>query len=125
MITFKHSGTFKKTEKFLSRAEKVEYTKILEKYGRIGVNALEFATPIESGETARAWDYIIRISNNKSSVTWINTNIVDGVPIAVLLQYGHGTRNGGYVQGRDYINPAIKPMFDRIADDAWQEVIKL
>lgn len=125
MITFKQYGNFKKTERFLTRVERAEYTKVLEKYGRAGVDALASATPIDSGLTASSWGYEIRISGASFSIVWTNSNVVSGVPIAIILQYGHGTRNGGYVQGRDYINPALKPIFDKIADEAWREVTKL
>lgn len=125
MIVFQHHGNFNKTEKFLTRAEKVEYTRILEKYGREGVSALVAATPVDSGETARAWGYRIRTFGSSFSIMWTNSNIIDGVPIAIILQYGHATRNGGYVQGRDYINPTLKPIFDKMADEAWREVTNL
>lgn len=125
MISFKHRGNFNKTEKFLTSASKAEYMRILDKYGKEGVNALMAATPVESGETARAWDYRIRIFRSSFYIEWTNSNIIDGVPIAVILQYGHATRNGGYVQGRDYINPALKPIFDKIADEVWREVTKV
>lgn len=125
MITFKQHGNFKKTEQFLTRVERAEYAKVLEKYGRAGVDALASATPIDSGLTASSWGYEIRISGASFSIVWTNSNVVSGVPIAIILQYGHGTRNGGYVQGRDYINPALKPIFDKIADEAWREVTKL
>lgn len=125
MITFKHHGNFSKTENFLTRAKKVEYMKILDKYGKEGVTALVAATPVDSGETSRAWDYRIRTFGNSFTIQWINTNVINGVPIAIILQYGHATRNGGYVQGRDYINPALKTIFDRLADEAWREVTNL
>ena len=88
----------------------------------MGVSALESATPVDSGLTASSWDYEIHQSRNSAKIVWTNSNINQGVPIAIILQYGHGTRNGGYVQGRDYINPAIKPVFDRIAEGVWKEV---
>lgn len=125
MIMFKQHGNLNKTEKFLTHNQRLEYMKILDKYGREGVMALRIATPVDSGETAGSWDYQIRIFGNSSSIQWINTNVVDGVPIAIILQYGHATRNGGYVQGHDYINPALKPIFDRLAEEAWREVTNL
>ena len=125
MITFKQRGSFKKVEKFLTRNQRLEYTKILDKYGREGAAALKSATPADSGETAGSWDYEVKIFRNSFSIMWTNSNIVNGVPIAVILQYGHATRNGGYVQGRDYINPALKPVFDRLAEEVWKEVINL
>lgn len=122
MIILKHRGNFNKTEKFLTSAAKAEYLSILRKYGQEGVNALASATPVDSGLTAMSWDYNIRIKGNRYVLEWANSNIVNGVPIAIILQYGHATRTGGYVQGRDYINPAIRPVFDKIADQIWKEV---
>jgi hypothetical protein len=124
MIKIKHKGNFNKTEKFLRGAVTSDYVRILEKYGREGVTALASATPIDSGETANSWDYEIRPFPGGVVICWINTNIIDGVPVAILLQYGHGTRNGGYVYGRDYINTAIRPIFDRISNELWREVTK-
>ncbi|MDD6486624.1 MAG: hypothetical protein PUF61_06765, partial [Spirochaetales bacterium] len=97
----------------------------LDKFGQAGVDALAAATPKDSGKTASCWYYEITHRNGSSSISFHNSNIQNGVPIAIILQYGHGTRNGGYVQGRDYINPAIRPLFDKIADNAWKEVTKL
>lgn len=125
MIKFKHKGNFKNAEKFFAQATKTKYAKILEKYGQEGVNALALATPLESGETANSWDYEVKSFGNSISIIFTNSNIVGGIPLAILLQYGHGTRNGGYVQGRDYINPAIQPIFDKIANEAWREVTQL
>jgi hypothetical protein len=125
MIVFTHKGDFKNTEKFLTGAKKINYKKILDTYGKQGVQALAFATPIGSGLTADSWDYKLLFLKGSFSIVWTNSNVVNGVPIAIILQYGHGTRNGGYVQGRDYINPALQSMFDRIADAAWREVTRL
>lgn len=122
MITFRHQGNFDNTEKFFKKVKEEEYLRSLEKYAQAGVNALAAATPKRTGATAAAWSYEIRKTNGRYSIYWKNSNIVNGVQIAVILQYGHGTRNGGYVQGRDYINPAIQPIFDQIADEAWREV---
>ena len=97
----------------------------LDKYGREGVAALASATPVDTGLTASSWRYEIQHRNDSVSIAFYNDNIQNGVPIAIILQYGHGTRNGGYVQGRDYINPAIKPIFDKITEDAWKEVTRL
>jgi hypothetical protein len=119
MITITHKGNFSKTEKFLKKGFNRDYLTILEKYGREGVAALANATPIDSGETANSWGYKIDHYNGGATISWTNTSIVNGVSIAVLIQYGHGTRNGGYVQGRDYINPAIRPIFDKIANELW------
>jgi hypothetical protein len=124
MITFKHHGNFNSTEKFLNR-KMDNLSSILNKYGKEGVTALSAATPSESGETARCWNYNIKISKYSYKITWTNSNIVDGVPIAIILQYGHATRNGGYVQGQDYINPALKPILDNLLDEIWREVTNL
>lgn len=125
MITFKHKGDFSKTTRFLERVKEVVHLGDLDRYGREGVAALSAATPVDSGLTARSWYYEIAHKSGSASITFYNSNVNDGVPIAIILQYGHGTRNGGWVQGRDYINPAIQPIFDRLADDAWREVTKL
>lgn len=122
MIRFVHKGNFKKTEKFLSAAQKGNFYRHLEEYGQRGVMALASMTPIESGKTALSWDYEIVHNAKGISIYWKNSNIQNGVNIAVILQYGHGTGTGGYVQGRDYINPAIRPIFDEIAEQVWKEV---
>lgn len=122
MISFKHRGNFKKIEKFLNAMKGMSYLNFLDKYGQLGVEALSKATPVDTGKTASSWTYEIERTSEKTTITWLNTNINDGVNIAVILQYGHGTGNGGYVQGRDYINPAIRPIFDGIAERAWKEV---
>lgn len=123
-IVVEHKGSFKRTERFLKRASKINYKSILEKYAQEGVAALAAATPVDSGVTANSWDYEIRVSQGRYSIAWTNSNIVNGVQIAVIIQYGHGTRNGGWVQGRDYINPALQPIFDKIANELWREVTK-
>lgn len=122
-ISFTSKGDFSKTIKFLNKVKNVKINDILSKYGAIGVNALSQATPKDSGVTSRSWNYKIEVNNDNASIVWYNTNVVKGVNIAVILQYGHGTRNGGWVEGRDYINPAMKPIFDKIADQVWKEVI--
>lgn len=122
MIVIKQSGDFKNLEKFLQKASKMDFFQNLERYAREGVSALASATPVDSGETAASWDYEIRTTKNEISIYWTNSNVNNGIPIAVLIQYGHGTKNGGYVLGRDYINPAIRPIFDKIADSVWKEV---
>ena len=122
-ISFTSKGDFSKTIKFLNKVKNVKIDNILSKYGKIGVNALSQATPKDSGVTSRSWNYKIEVNNDNASIVWYNTNVVKGVNIAVILQYGHGTRNGGWVEGRDYINPAMKPIFDKIADQVWKEVI--
>lgn len=125
MITFRHKGNFSKTTRFLSGAKRANYASILDKYGREGVAALASATPVDSGTTASSWYYEISTSNGSTTISFCNSNVNKGVPIAVILQYGHGTGTGGWVQGRDYINPAIQPIFDKIANEAWREVTKL
>lgn len=122
MLEFSSKGSFKNTERFLSRMSKGEVLKSLDKYGDMGVKALAAATPVESGETAASWSYEVENSGRSWSITWTNSHMAGGAPVAILLQYGHGTGTGGYVQGRDYINPAIKPIFDKIADGVWKAV---
>lgn len=125
MIKFKHKGDFSKTINYMNSAKKAVDFKTLEKYAQQGVNALKAATPVDTGMTANSWYYEIEKTNNSITIKFNNSNIVRGVPIAIILQYGHGTRNGGYVTGRDYINPAIQPIFEKITNDAWKEVTKL
>ena len=122
-ISFSSKGDFSKTIKFLNKVKNIKINNILSKYGKIGVTALSQATPKDSGVTSRSWNYKIEVNNDNASIVWYNTNVVKGVNIAVILQYGHGTRNGGWVEGRDYINPAMKPIFDKIANQVWKEVI--
>lgn len=124
MIRFKQKGDFKKLTTYLTRIENVSKTCDLNAYGRKGVEALSSATPVDTGKTADSWDYKITVSNGVIKISWYNSNIQNGVPIAVIIQYGHATRNGGFVQGRDYINPAIKPVFDQMANEMWREVTK-
>lgn len=125
MISFRQKGDFSKITSFLERAKEGINIGDLNKYGKQGVAALASATPFDSGLTANSWYYTIENQNGSASITFSNSNVNNGVPIAIILQYGHGTRNGGYVQGRDYINPAIQPIFDKIAESAWREVTKL
>lgn len=124
-ISFRLKGDFRKTEKFLRKSLGKDYRDVLEKYGRKGVEALEAATPIESGMTAASWEYEIIQNNSSISVVWHNYNINKGVNIAIILQYGHGTRSGGWVEGVDYINPALQPIFNELADAAWKEVTSI
>lgn len=124
VIEMRQSGDFKKNLTFLTNLRKKSIRPILEKYGQKGVEALAEATPKATGKTAASWSYEIKMEKTGAVLSWKNSNIVDGVPIAVILQYGHGTRNGGYVQGVDYINPAMKPVFDAIRDELWKEVTK-
>lgn len=123
MITFAQKGDFSKFANYLKRVQKAAKVDVLEKYGKAGVAALSSATPVESGLTASSWYYKIERTNTSARIIFLNSNINDGVPIAVILQYGHGTGTGGWVEGRDYINPAIKPIFDKLAADAWKEVV--
>ncbi len=125
MISFRHKGDFSKTERFLKRAKNASRPTNLDKYGQEGVAALSSATPVETGVTAGSWYYEIEKTDGRVKINFCNSNIQNGVPIAVILQYGHGTRNGGWVEGQDYINPAIQPVFDKIAESAWREVTKL
>ena len=125
MITFTQTGNFDKTEAYLARLKQEDLSAVLNKYGEMGVNALSNATPTDSGLTAQSWYYTIVSRRGYYSIRWHNSNVHEGIPIAVLIQYGHGTRNGGYVQGRDYIMPAIRPIFDQIANEAWKEVTRV
>ena len=125
MIQIKHSGNFNKTENFLNRMKNFNIQQILRKYGEKGVEALAAATPVRSGETASAWGYEILGGNGSYQIVWTNSNINQGYPIALLIQYGHGTGTGGYVQGIDYINPALRPIFEQLASDAWKEVTRV
>lgn len=125
MISVKQRGSFDKTEKFLKKSFGRNYIGVLEKFWQQGVAALSAATPVDSGVTATSWSYAIIQNGSSISIVWNNSNVQKGVNIAIILQYGHGTRNGGYVSGRDYINPALKPIFDKMADAAWKEVTRL
>ena len=125
MISFRHKGDFSKLSRYLEKAKETTRLGILDKYGRAGVSALESATPVESGLTASSWYYTIERTRGSAKIIYHNSNIQKGVPIAIILQYGHGTGTGGWVEGRDYINPAIQPVFDDIANEAWREVTNL
>lgn len=125
MIKISHKGDFSKTMRYLGKARESTRLKMLDKYGREGVAALAAATPVDSGKTANSWTYEIERKNGSVTISFNNTNIQNGVPIAIILQYGHGTGTGGWVEGRDYINPAIQPIFDRMANEAWKEVTSL
>ena len=124
MISFRQKGDFSELTRFLEKAKETVKIGELDRYGREGVAALSSATPIDSGKTANSWFYEINRKPGSVSISFHNSNVVKGVPIAIILQYGHGTRNGGWVEGRDYINPAIQPIFDKIANNAWKEVSK-
>ena len=125
MISFRQKGDFSKLDRYLERVRETIRHIDLDKYGRAGGAALSSATPVDSGLTANSWYYKIENSNGRLSITFYNSNIQNGVPIAIILQYGHGTGTGGWVEGRDYINPAAQPIFDQIVKDAWEEVTKL
>lgn len=122
MITIKHKGNFERTGGFLKRILRLDIKRHLMECGEEGVKALRAATPIDTGLTADSWRYEIEKTSSGYSITWKNDNINEGVNIAIILQYGHGTRNGGYVKGIDYINPALKPVFDELAETVWTEV---
>ena len=124
MISFRHKGDFSKLSKYLEKTKQSVHVD-LDKFGREGVAALASATPVGTGLTASSWYYEILRTKESTTISFNNSNIQNGVPIAIILYYGHGTRNGGWVQGRDYIKPAIRPIFDKIADEAWEEVTKL
>lgn len=118
-------GDFNKTLSFLQKVRKLSIEDILKKYAEDGVKALSDATPVRTGKTAASWGYKITKGQNTASIIWTNSNIVDGVCVAVVLNYGHTTPRGGYVEGRHYIEPAIQPIFDKIADAAWKEVTRV
>lgn len=125
MIGFRIKGDFKKANSYLERVKEAVKLGMLNKYGRMGVEVLASATPVDTGLTASCWGYRIERTSSSASIIFYNTNINKGVPIAIILQYGHGTGTGGWVEGRDYINPAIQPVFDKIVEDAWKEVTRL
>ena len=125
MITVKSKGDYSKVTRYLERVNKAAKISVLDKYGEEGVAALSSATPVDSGKTASSWEYEVAHEQGRATITFTNSNINRGVPIAIILQYGHGTGTGGWVQGRDYINPAIQPIFDKIVEDAWREVAKV
>ena len=125
MISFRQKGDFSEFTRFLEKAKNALRLGDLDRYGREGVAALASATPVDSGLTAKSWYYKVEHKDGSAVISFHNSNIQNGVPIAIILQYGHGTGTGGWVQGRDYINPAIQPIFDKITNDAWREVTKL
>lgn len=125
MITFRQKGDFSKLTRYLTKVKAAAKVSVLDRFGKEGVAALSSATPKDSGLTADSWFYETEITNGSATISFHNSNVNKGVPIAIILQYGHGTNNGGYVQGRDYINPAIQPIFDKMAEDAWKEVTRI
>ena len=122
MIKISQKGDFKKSITYMEKLKEAIHLNAFDKYGREGVNALSSATPVDSGKTASSWYYKIERTKNTISIAFYNSNVNKGVPIAIILQYGHGTGTGGWVEGRDYINPAIQPIFDKMAEEAWKEV---
>lgn len=118
-----HRGNFKNTERFIKKMKRTDFAKLLAPYGQQGVEALVSATPKRSGEAAVSWGYEIESNAKGVKVTWTNSKMAGNVPLVILIQYGHGTGTGGYVQGRDFINPALRPIFNRIAEDIWMEVV--
>lgn len=123
-IEFESRGSFRNTENFLSVMKRKDIYASLERYGREGMQGLAANTPVESGITANAWSYRVYRTGKVYGITWYNHHVESGIPIVILLQYGHATRNGGFVQGRDFINPVIRPLFDRIANEVWKAVQK-
>lgn len=124
-VKFKHKGNFRKTSKFFNKAKKFDVDSVLNEYGQLGVDALKQATPVDTGKTADSWSYQINKGDGRTTISFSNSNRNKNVQIAIILQYGHGTGTGGWVEGRDYINPAIQPIFDGLADKAWREVTML
>lgn len=124
MVSFKQKGDFKNLTTYLTRVKDTFDINILDKYGKAGVAALASATPVDTGKTASSWSYQITRKNGRISLSFHNSNVQNGVPIAVIIQYGHATRNGGWVEGRDYINPALRPIFEQIANEVWKEVTR-
>lgn len=124
-ISFRQKGDFNNTKRYLQKLRDMKIDNILSKYGQICVDALSSATPVDTGKTASSWSYKIKRQNGKISLEFHNSNINKGVPIAIILQYGHATSNGGWVQGRDYINPAVQPLFDKIIEELRKEVDRI
>ena len=124
IIKVKHKGNFKKTEGFFNRILKRDYMSVLHRYGQLGVEMLRNATPKESGITSDSWDYHVEEGPGQLSVVWTNNHENEGVNIAILIIYGHGLHNGGYVQGDDFVHPAMRPLLKTMADDVWREVTK-
>lgn len=123
-VTVTNKGDFAKTFKFLNSSKNIDIDSIMNKYGKEGISLLSQNTPIDSGKTSESWDYKIETSGSIKTISWYNKNVVNGVNVAIILQYGHGTQNGGYISGRDYINPVLQPLFDKMTEDIWKEVTK-
>ena len=124
-VAVKHKGSFKNLDKFLKHYNREKLILILNQLGQEGVLALASATPVDSGITSESWGYNVKVTDTSLGLEWFNDHVEDGLPIVILLQYGHATRNGGWVQGKDFINPAIQPIFDKIANALWWEVTNL
>lgn len=122
MISFTVTGSFKRTESFLKKVSRLDILGVMNQYGRVGVAALSSATPKETGRAATSWGYEANRRGGLYTITWTNNDIENGFPVVIMLQYGHGTGTGGFVQGQDFINPAIRPIFDQIADKVWKAV---
>ena len=125
MIGFRQKGDFSKLTGYFEKVREAVKIVNLDKYGREGIAVLSSATPVDTGKTASSWYYKIENKNVRAKLLFCNENVQNGVPIAIIIQYGHATNNGGWVEGRDYINPAIRPIFDQLAINAWREVTKL
>lgn len=123
-IKIKHKGNFNKAQRFFNRVLKMNYLNILERYGEIGVSILQQSTPSDSGKTAESWDFGIEQANGKVTIYWTNSNENDGVNVALLLIYGHALQNGSYVEGIDFVNPALRPIFNQMAHECWREVVR-
>lgn len=123
-IEVRVTGDFSKTTSFLNRLQNKDYMSIIKEYAERGVDILRSATPVDTGRTADSWYYEITQDHNQTTINWCNSNVNEGVYIAAIIQYGHGTGTGGYVQGIDYINPALRPVFDALANECWKEVTK-
>jgi hypothetical protein len=123
MIGIKTSGSFDRTLNALNRLTNGQVYAELDRYGKMGVEALSQNTPVDTGKTAASWSFITSVRKGKYTIEWHNSNVVDGVPIAIIIQYGHATRNGGFISGLDYINPALRPVFENIVSDIWRKVI--
>ena len=122
MITITSTGSFKNTENFFEKMRSEQIFSVLNTYGALGVKLLSEATPVDTGLTAQSWEYEVVKKRGSYTINWKNTNVISGIPVAILLQYGHGTGTGGWVEGYDFINPVIRPLFDEIANDVWEQV---
>jgi len=122
VLSITSSGSFRNTESFLKAMQKMDILQVLRKYGAQGAQALSNATPVNTGRAAASWNYEVGKEKGTYFIYWTNSDTENGFPVVIMLQFGHGTRNGGYVQGRDFINPAIRPIFDQIAEDVWKVV---